>query len=484
MIPETVSNAPTACIASRIRRGAWALAACLAAAGPAAALSVTPNPAPAEKPFTLTLQGLGMNCYTLYTRDSAVVDGNRIDLRYTASRIAVPADPASGAVPDVCPVSAAEVAPAAYAPVFSMPALKPGTYEVWATEVPECRYSQPACMLAEQSVSVGGLLAQIDFPSGYTLSPASASAGQAFDLQLLSYGFDCGTVYERTSVRVDNGTLILSFMDRGQTGVVCPAVVKPYGPTFRIPALPAGDYPVKVNRLQLDAVADAGTLRIVADSARKGWYLKEHAVAAGKPQTMQLLRNDIGNCQTSFSNTKTEITHAGILASFVMETRPDAVCITDIRPFGPTFELPALAPGVYPVIPEPLAACQVLPNPCVLDRAVPVAPADTLVVMQALAVRMSELRARAPGAVLRGDDLVFALPEPETAGRSPRSGSGAAVSWRAALLAPDGRVLEETVLGGSAGAEVTFTLRHAPAGFGLLRLIAPDGALRFIPIER
>lgn len=483
MIPETVSNAPAAGIVSRIRRGTWAWAVCLATAGPAAALSVTPNPAPAEKPFTLTLQGLGANCYTLYTRDSAVVDGNRIDLRYTASRIAVPADPASGPVPDVCPVSAG-VAPAAYAPVFSMPALKPGIYEVRATEVPECRYSRPACMLAEQSVGAGSLVAQIEFPSGYILSPASAPAGQAFDLQLLSYGFDCATAYERTSVLVDNGTLILSFMDRQQTGVICPAVEKPYGPTFRIPALPAGDYPVRVNRLQLDAIAEAGTLRIVADSARKGWYLKEHAVAAGKPQTMQLLRNDIGNCQTSFSNAAAKISSAGILASFVMETHPDAVCLTDIRPYGPTFELPALAPGLYPVIPDPLAACQVLADPCILDRATPLAPADTLVVMQALAVRMSELRAGAPRVATLGDALVFALPETGKADRSAREGAEAAGAWRASLVSPDGRVLEEAVLRGSSGQEVTFPLRHAPAGFSLLRLIAPDGAPHFIPIER
>src|SRR6185369_2032278 len=149
------------------------LAACLAL-GMAAAfgtdvspvpLSVQPNPVPAGRAFGLYLLGLPNGSCTAYSRESVTVTGNRIDLRYTtASIVVVPVtDSASPirAAGVVCPVldnpgTGTDAIPL-MAPSFELPALKAGTYEVWATNVPACRYSQPSCMIAETAVSAGTL---------------------------------------------------------------------------------------------------------------------------------------------------------------------------------------------------------------------------------------------------------------------------------------------------------------------------------------
>jgi hypothetical protein len=237
-----------------------------------------------------------------------------------------------------------------------------------------------------------------------------------------------------------------------------------------MPALKAGSYKVRVNRLQLNAIVDAGVLLVTGATARTDWYLKEHTVAADKAFGMQLLRDDIGNCQTSFSHESVTVVSGSLYASFLMESHPDRVCVMDLRPFGPSFSVPALKAGVYPVYPEALAACQVAQPPCIIPVLAPVAT-DTLLVTKTAAISLSRLREEAPRAELRAGAAIFRLP------------AGGAGVWRADLTTLDGRTMSTARFPGSSGERVSVPVGRAPAHtVSLLRLIAPDGAQTVLPI--
>ena len=311
----------------------------------------------------------------------------------------------------------------------------------------------------------------------YDFTPASAPAGQAFTLKLLSEDFTCATAFDSLSVVLNGGTLTLTFSDRelpkgcGSAGAP-PAPGGSYGPAFAVPALKAGDYPILANRLSNHTLAQAGTLQVTAAAARTRWYLKEEEVPADRAFTLRLLRDDIGSCHTSFSHEEAAVTGAGILASFVRETDSGRVCIVDVRPFGPSFPMAALKPGLYPVLPYELMPCQVAQPACLPPVQVPEVT-DTLLVTRTLAVRLSDLRARAPRIELRDGRAVFTLPE------------GGAGTWRAEWAAPDGRSFYAEELQGSTGGQASILTARAPAsGLILLRLTGPDGAQSVSPLPR
>ncbi len=463
-------------------------------------LSVLPNPAPANKAFTLSLYGVTANCNTVFSRESVTVYGNRVDLRYTMdNRIIIdppifiddPKIAQDVPVPPLCPIYADGQKPAsdgsiiepdimANVPMFQMPAMKPGTYEVWATNMPECLYTNPACAIKVAPVSAGNLVVS-ETVSGltFTITPAIAAADKGFDLQLLSYGFNCGTTYDNLDVSMDGDVINLSFKDYEHAGTVCPAIYKPYGPTFKMPALPVGSYKVMATRKCTATVCNyipvstlAGTLTIQGSVARKGWFLKEHAQLAGKAFTMQLLNQDVGNCTTTVSHQGVTQSGGGIYTTFLMETHPENICIQDMHPWGPSFSMQAMKVGTYPVYVTQLLACEVTAPFCAIDRIAPV-PSDTLVVMTTLAVRISELRAHGPRVSLRGNIAVFALPQ------------GRAGAWHAELVSVEGRVLGDRTVTGAAGDKVEISVSRAPANaVSLLRLTSPEGKQQFLPIVR
>jgi hypothetical protein len=334
--------------------------------------------------------------------------------------------------------------------------------------MPECLYSQPMCLIAVRPESAGVLEVKEGTAPAFFINPASAPPNQAFALQLLSYDFTCATTYDSLSAVVAEGVITLSFRDYANPAALCPAVYMPYGPTFRIPALKEGSYKVKVNRLATNVAADAGVLSIAGVAPRKSWYLKEKRTLAGKAFAMQLLRDDIGNCQTSFADEGITISSQAVAVAFTLERHPDRVCVQNIQPYGPSFEMPAMKVGAYPVA---ATVCEGIAGQCKAPGAASVV--DTLIVTQTLSVRMSELRAHGPKVEMRGQTAVFALPEGKTG------------SWRAELMTLDGRVLGRTTVSGPAGQRVSVPVGRAPANaVSLLRLTSPDGAQRFLPIVR
>ena len=306
--------------------------------------------------------------------------------------------------------------------------------------------------------------------SGFSFTPATVLAGRGFDLHLLSKAFDCATGFSNLKSTVNGTAILLEFLPQ-QLPKGCADTTNPYDPAFSISGLPAGTYSVQVGRLDMNGIVSAGSLTVVP-ATHADWYLKEHTVASGRPFTLQLLRDDIGNCQTGFSYDSLRIYANSIYVTFLMETDPNRVCVTDIRPFGPSFAAPAHDPGMYPVLPQVLAACQVAQPPCVLPVLAPF-PIDTLVVTHTLAISLSALRAGAPKPEVRGNSAFFALPE------------GKAGIWRTDLMTLDGRILATKSFPGSPGERVSVPVGEAPANaVSLLRLTSPDGLRSLMPVIR
>lgn len=460
---------------------------------PVPALSVSPNPIAAGRAITLTLNGLLTECNTVFTRESVTVIDNRINLSYVANTyfiadqpIVIQEDGGKDLIPaPVCPVFSgnlhgdALIPPYAAGPAFELSALKAGTYEVWATRMYECLYTAPMCKIAVQSVSAGKLTVLPEGKIEYSINPASAPAGQDFELSLLSYQFNCGTTFDNLSVGVSGSEIILNFLDHERKDIVCPAIYKPYGPTFKIGALKAGSYKVRAYRLpachpceMMGQTTDVGTLTITGGEVRNGWYLKQREVLAGKPFTLHLLNEAYGNCQTTFSHKSISATGGIITASFLAETDPNVVCIQDVRPHGPAFDMAALNVGVYPVFVNQLLQCQVTAPFCAIKIPMPY-PTDTLVVTQTLAALLSDLRAGAPKAELMGSSAALTLPE------------GIGGTWKAELLTLNGQRLATASVNAEGGQRAEFDLGLKPQrGVWLLRLSSPDGETHMIPMIR
>jgi hypothetical protein len=460
-----------------------------------ATLSVTPNPAPADKPFTLTLSGVNATCGTVFSRESVTVAGNRIDLRYTSatlyypqSAIPCPAYPIGqgGAAASGDAAGAASILPP-NAPVFSMPALKAGSYEVWAENVPSCAYSQPACLIRTLPVSAGTLVVKADSgsaPSMY-ITPADTLAGHAFDLTLWSYGWNCGTVFDSAYATVYGNAITLNYQKHQNKSAVCPAIYRPYGVTFHIPALKAGTYSVAA--WDLDRCAPpprsvdcramlkpdfAGTLLLRDGPVRPGWFLKEHTQAARTPFTLQLLNYAYSVCGTAFGHLNQAVAPNGILLSFTVATNLPMGCANGTTPWGPSFQMPALATGIYPVRVQVQPTCLYEQPACVIDPIPGITPpSDTLVVTAESAVLLSGLRARGLQAGFQGARVRFALPGEGSWGAELSDLSGKRVAAGRAVPEAEGR--------GS------LALPEEPApGIYLLRLRRADGESLTLPVIR
>jgi hypothetical protein len=465
-----------------------------AVVAPVPGYSVSPNPAPADKAFTLYLNGASSGCNTTFSRESVTVVGKVIDLSYVANSYIpvpgpMPADPTQPTTGIVCPVYDQTsttpnimIPPYVYgAPTYSMPALKAGTYEVWVTQMYECLYTQPSCKIAVQRVSAGSLTVQPDTTSiTYSITPTSTMAAQAFDLSLLSYQFNCGTTFDNLSTAVSGNTITLTFLDHQNIGIACPAIYKAYGPAYKEPALKAGTYTVMAYRLPAcypcklaGESAVAGTLTVTGTGTvdRKGWFLKEHTVAANKAFSMQVLNQDYGNCQTTFSHQTVNVQSGNIYTTFLVETNPARVCVADIHPWGPTFDMQAMKTGMYPLYVAELLQCQVSPPYC--GAAIVPVLSDTLVVSGSASILMSELR-RSPQVEWHGSRAAFLLPQ-----------DGGRGVWKAELLTLSGRRLASVSMTGESGQRAEAELGFKPErGVYLLRLSAPGGEIHLLPFVR
>jgi hypothetical protein len=244
--------------------------------------------------------------------------------------------------------------------------------------------------------AIAPAFAQQDTRAPYSLSPDSVAAGESFDLHLLSYRFTCGTTYSHQSVSLEGDKVVLSFLATDHPEAICPAVYMPYGPTFKMAAMTKGYYNVYARRLapcmvssdstdpvcMMEPVPEFAGMLTVGITEPRGWFLRPKEVPAEEAFTMHLLNYAYGNCNTSFTREVLEKRDGAFYVSFVIENHPEHVCVTDIRPYGPSFDVRGQPVGKYPVFANPQNPCRyATPQPCLAssspDRWILV---DTLVV--------------------------------------------------------------------------------------------------------
>jgi hypothetical protein len=163
--------------------------------------------------------------------------------------------------------------------------------------------------------------------------------------------------------------------------------------------------------------------------------------------------------------------NVNIYTSFLVETHPNQVCVVDIHPWGPTFDMQAMKTGMYPLYVAELLACQVSPPYC--GAAVFPVLSDTLVVAGSTSILMSELR-RSPQVDMNGTKAAFLLPK-----------DGGRGVWKAELLTLSGQRLASVSVTGEGGQRAEIELGLKPErGVYLLRLSAPGGETHLLPFVR
>jgi hypothetical protein len=334
------------------------------------AWTLAPDHVGADSAFALSVLSYKFTCATAFSHQSVDVQAGKLYLSFTAEE-------RKGIM---CPMIYKP-----YGPTFKVPPLKAGNYEVWVANQPACVYAQPACLI-KIAPELAGTLVVGDVPGQmtYLISPKQAEPGRDFDLSLLSYQWTCGTTFSNTSATVDGNTITVSFLPKTDPAAICPAIYKPYGFSVPVKGLRAGTYKVLAQRqpgcmgCMPIAPQFVDTLS-VQPAAKDGWFIKPKEVAAGTPFELDLLNNAYGNCQTSFANQSLSVANGQIVATFSVESHPERVCVTDIRPFGPAFKVEALKPGRYPVLAAVRPACLFAVPACKIAEMPPVV-VDTLTV--------------------------------------------------------------------------------------------------------
>lgn len=217
----------------------------------------------------------------------------------------------------------------------------------------------------------------------FTISPTKAKAGENFALSALSYQYNCATTYTNLNSSIQNGQIYLSFLPVKDTSgaAICPAVYKPYGPSFQMEALKAGDYKVFVTPLipcmipknpndPVCAIAtlpiSAGTLTVEDSDTtlppKTNFVLSPSTVRENVPSEISLLNYSF-NCNSTYTNKAVTVVDDKINLSYLAKS-PDTtlpyqkVCINLNAPlYGPNFQLPALKAGKYEVYSDQLPSC-------------------------------------------------------------------------------------------------------------------------------
>jgi len=319
----------------------------------------------------------------------------------------------------------------------------------------------------------------------YTLAPLAVDAGKAFDLSLTSTQFTCGTTFDSLSYSVYEFSLTLNFRPHEHKGVACPVLInQAYGPTFKIEALKAGNYrvrgwdlrhcappPLSVDCRVMSAPDFDGTLAVGPAAERKTWFLAQKEEMPEKTFTMQLLSSLYGNCQTEFSHQSFTVEKDRISTTFTIDSYPDRVCIRNVSPWGPSFEMPAMQSGSYPVWVSTPPGCVYAKPACMINIPISSSPEDTLLVTRTSSMLISQLRAEGLGAELQGDQVRFDLPK------------GAAGAWRIELVTLSGARLAAGTVEAGSGLRSHLRLDVSPeAGIYLLHAQGPDGSTHSIPV--
>jgi hypothetical protein len=224
--------------------------------------------------------------------------------------------------------------------------------------------------------------------------------------------------------------------------------------------------------------SDAGELVVTGQATGKdNWYLKNNEVLASQKFTLQILNQKYGNCQTGFSNQSVNVSADAISVQFLITTDPKVVCIMDVRPHGPTFEMAPLKLGKYPIYITELLPCEVKAPFCAVDRIQPTV-SDTLIVSAALTTIIRGRAAATPTVRFEGRQLQLEMPE-------SKNGSLGQRIWKAEVLTLSGQVRESHQFTVSAAGSMQLDIgTQIERGVYFIRLHAPSGVTHTLPVVR
>jgi hypothetical protein len=421
---------------------------------------LAPSQVAAEEDFELSVLSSRYGCAHEFANKTVVVKDGRIDLSFTST---------------INPAVLCAAIEKPYGPVFKMPALKEGQYKVYMDLGMTTCQVVGLCPKDVPKESAGILTVSGEGKIAYVINPTEVGADKDFVLKLLSPDFGCNIDYLRTASRVQDGKITLTFLDKPNPLVKCAPQEKMYGPEYKLPGLKAGTYEVWAERLpacveqgcKILAVSEpVGKLTVKAgDLLRKGWFLKQREVKAGAAFTLNVVNNDYGNCNTGFDHTGLVVQDNALSVSFVIVNYPERVCVMDLRPHGPAFNVAALKPGRYPLFVNVLPACLYTEPRClVIPPETPAQASDTLIVSQTVALggaAASGSRAE-PKASWQDGALQLMLPE------------GAQGLWRAEVMTLSGRLLHSSLMiAGSDRRALLTGLGNPDRGILLVRLVSP-----------
>ncbi len=214
---------------NRIAGAAGILSVAIFAQTPVQTVFINPNQVESGKPFQVTLSGKSELCNPQFSRHQATVTSGSIHLTVMAVN-----DPLAK-----CTAGARE-----YKTEFDLPALKAGQYAVTASLEPACRYSTPACLMPEIIENGGMLYAKDSASLPFAIRPGKVDPAKSFDMLITSHLWTCANEFTKPSVEVLGHAIYVSFTNRFRAGMLCPAILKDYGPTLSMAALPSGTYQI------------------------------------------------------------------------------------------------------------------------------------------------------------------------------------------------------------------------------------------------
>lgn len=421
--------------------------------------AMTPPSVAAGQAFELSVLSYRYGCAHEFANQAVVVNDGRIDLSFTSS---------------INPAVLCAAIEKAHGPAFKMPALKEGRYSVFMNLMLPCHVAEPMCRAAIVVEEAGILTVGGEGKITYVIDPAQVEADQEFTLKLLSPDFGCNIDYFRTASRVQDGKITLTFLDKANPLVRCAPLQKMYGPEYKLPGLKAGIYEVWAERLPACVEQGCKVLPVPEPVAklevkpiivtRKGWFLKQKEVKSGAPFTLNVVNNDYGNCNTSFDHTSLVVQDNAINVSFVVVNTPDRVCLMDLRPHGPAFNVNAMKPGRYPLFVNVMPGCIFSEPRCLI--AIPEFPAvasDTLIVSQTASLAGPAQSLKGLQASWRDGALRLRFP------------NGAQGRWRAEVLSLSGRRLHSALIsaGADRGTAILSGIPKPDRGILLVRMVSP-----------
>ncbi len=191
---------------------------------------IKPKLTPSLKSFPMRVIHSGFKCDDVFTNLTVAVRGWQIFTTYTKP-------PHNGGI---CPAVITD-----YGPVFTVPALEAGTYQVFATETPYC--SNGLCPPIILDPLLAGSLEARGQAEPFTIwvEPGKVAAGMAGTLQLHSSAFTCNDVMQnkQATIGAKDGVITLSY-SMTRTKILCPDTIFVHHEDFAVAGLAVGMHPI------------------------------------------------------------------------------------------------------------------------------------------------------------------------------------------------------------------------------------------------